>query len=126
MRILFANDGIGDAGGVQAYLDSVMTGLIERGHELGFLHYDRNENGRRLSSLSSVRYFGVLDLGLDSALDKIRTWRPQVCFSHNMQLLDIERKLLDEWPVVKLMHGYFGTCIGGQKTMSFPTPAPCD
>ena len=29
-------------------------------------------------------------------------------------------------PVVKFMHGYFGTCIGGLKMHAFPTPVSCD
>src|SRR6185503_2552758 len=28
--------------------------------------------------------------------------------------------------VVKFMHGYLGTCIGGQKRYGFPSPVPCD
>jgi glycosyltransferase involved in cell wall biosynthesis len=36
-----------------------------------------------------------------------------------------ERRLLDEWPVVKMMHGYFGTCISGLKTHGFPSMRAC-
>lgn len=125
MRILFANDGINDAGGVQAYIDTTMAGLIARGHDIGFLHYDRDDCHDR-NFFSTVRQFGVLEHGVDLALQKVREWSPHVCFSHNMQMLQLEQKLLDEWPVVKLMHGYFGTCVGGLKTLSFPTPTPCD
>ena len=27
---------------------------------------------------------------------------------------------LREWPIVKMMHGYFGTCVSGQKAFCFP------
>ena len=40
MRILIANDGFGDAGGVQTYLDAVAGGLAARGHELAVLYSD--------------------------------------------------------------------------------------
>ena len=40
MRILFANDGIGDAGGVQTYLAAVMPALAARGHSVALLHLD--------------------------------------------------------------------------------------
>jgi glycosyltransferase involved in cell wall biosynthesis len=43
-----------------------------------------------------------------------------------MDLLALERGLLDRWPVIKFMHGYLGTCIGGQKRFGFPTARPCD
>jgi glycosyltransferase involved in cell wall biosynthesis len=43
-----------------------------------------------------------------------------------MNVLDLDRALMARWPVVKFMHGYFGTCIGGQKRHGFPTAQPCD
>ncbi|HKS42661.1 MAG TPA: glycosyltransferase family 4 protein [Blastocatellia bacterium] len=126
MRILFANDGIGDAGGVQTYLDAVMPGLIARGHELAFLHYDRKSDSRISPGLARIPYFGILDSGVEPAIANAKAWGPHVCFSHNMNFLDVERRLLREWLVVKMMHGYFGTCIGGQKMHAFPAPTPCD
>jgi glycosyltransferase involved in cell wall biosynthesis len=63
---------------------------------------------------------------MHGALAGVRAWRPDVVFSHNMGPLEVERGLLDGWPVVKMMHGYFGTCIGGQKTHLFPRAEPCD
>ncbi|MGA9771235.1 MAG: glycosyltransferase family 4 protein [Blastocatellia bacterium] len=126
MRILFANDGIGDAGGVQTYLDAVMSGLIARGHELAFLHYDRKSESRISPALRRIPYFGILDSGVESAFASAKAWGPHLCFSHNMNPLDVERRLLEEWFVVKLMHGYFGTCIGGQKMHAFPAPRPCN
>ena len=126
MRILFANDGIGDAGGVQTYLDAVMPGLIARGHELAFLHYDRKSESRISPALARIPYFGILDSGVELAIANAKAWGPHVCFSHNMNFLDVERRLLEEWFVVKMMHGYFGTCIGGQKMHAFPARTPCD
>lgn len=126
MRVLFANDGIDDAGGVHTYLESVMSGLRARGHEVGLLHCNP-KNGSHISpALSSIPYFGVTDYGLDQVIEMAKAWGPQVCFSHNMSRLDVESRLLQSWPVVKLMHGYFGTCAGGQKTHSFPERRPCD
>ena len=52
-------------------------------------------------------------------------WGPAVCFSHNMRALDVERALLGRLPVVKMMHGYFGTCVGGQKMHAFPHTVAC-
>ena len=34
--------------------------------------------------------------------------------------LEVDERLADEWPTVKMMHGYFGTCVSGQKAFSFP------
>src|SRR5688572_30430308 len=116
MRILFANDGIGDAGGVQSYLDAVIPELIERGHELGFLHYDHIKHdpvqSRRAPELrKAISYFGILDLGEERALAGVKSWKADLCFSHNMNRLDIERRLLNQMAVIKMMHGYFGSCV---------------
>ena len=125
MRILIANDGFGDAGGVQSYLDAVMTGLRARGHQLAVLTRDPASSADRAAALDAVPRFSFAVEGLDLATEAVRRWRPDVAFSHNMERLDVERRLLDTMPVVKFMHGYFGTCIGGQKMFSLPTPRPC-
>jgi glycosyltransferase involved in cell wall biosynthesis len=125
MRILFVNDGLNDAGGVQSYLTAVTTGLLKRGHELCFLHCQSNKSLTLSSRINSFPYFSVEELGLEGALEKVKAFNPDVSFSHNMNRLDIEQHLIDLMPVVKLMHGYFGTCIGGQKTHLFPSAQPC-
>jgi glycosyltransferase involved in cell wall biosynthesis len=125
MRILFANDSVGVVGGVQSYLETVMQGLAARGHQLGMVHCDENTGNRISPSLSTIPHFSVMASGLRRAVDEIGSWSADVCFSHNMHRLDVERMLLDNVPVVKLMHGYFGTCIGGQKTFFMPKGDPC-
>jgi glycosyltransferase involved in cell wall biosynthesis len=125
MRILVANEAMGEGGGVDSYLRSVLPGLGQRGHDIGFLHYNRRaDNGPWPASLVS-RTFGVLDAGIDRVVSALETWMPDVCYSHNMQPLEVDRALLARWPVVKMMHGYFGTCIGGQKSFAWPRPRPC-
>jgi len=56
----------------------------------------------------------------------LRSFCPDVCFSHNMGPLEIDRRLVGLWPVVKMMHGYFGTCISGLKSHAFPARCACD
>ena len=69
---------------------------------------------------------GIEDTSEASVLQAVRQWRPDVCFSHNMRPLEVERALLAEWPVVKMMHGYFGTCASGLKMHAFPSTQACD
>lgn len=122
MRLLIANDGIDDQGGVDTYLRRVTAALRDRGHDVAFLHYARR---RPESDLPAEPAFGVLDAGRDAAVGHAAEWRPDVVFSHNMQPLDVESALLQRWPVVKMMHGYFGTCISGQKAYGLPSRKPC-
>jgi glycosyltransferase involved in cell wall biosynthesis len=126
MRILFANDGVADAGGVHTYLKAVMEGLAARGYELGFLHCERTTNKTVSPNLAAIPHFSVEDHGLERVMTEVKLWSPEVCFSHNMRQLTVERSLMDCFAVVKFMHGYFGTCIGGQKSFFFPGPAPCN
>lgn len=126
MRILFVNDGFADAGGVHSYLVSVMTGLRRRQHDLAYLHGGVRSSEGLGPELRTIPCFGSADTDRERALAEAGVWGPHVVFSHNMSFLDLEERLLEEWPVVKLMHGYFGTCIGGQKMFALPTRRPCD
>lgn len=126
MRILMANDGFGDAGGVQSYLDAVASGLLGRGHDVAFLHRDATPGPSAAPATCALTQFSIAHAGLDAALDAVTAWAPDVCFSHNMDRLDVDERLTARWPVIKFMHGYLGTCIGGQKRFGFPVVQPCD
>ena len=127
MRILIAHEAAAGGGGVESYLAAVIPALIARGHDLFFLHHNRRtEPGPTSVAPAGVLSASVADEGLAAAIERIRRWRPDVCFSHNMGPLDVEERLTSEWPVIKMMHGYFGTCISGQKAHAFPRILPCD
>ena len=42
-----------------------------------------------------------------------------------MRSLAIDERLARDWPVIKMMHGHFGTCVSGQKAFAFPTLVQC-
>jgi glycosyltransferase involved in cell wall biosynthesis len=125
MRILFANDGIGDAGGVQTYLAAVMPEIARRGHQVALLHLDPARGGEGSPAPAGAPHFCMQEMGVGPALEAARAWGPDVAFSHNMRPLEVERGLMEIVPTVKMMHGYFGTCIGGQKAHLWPRPEPC-
>ena len=126
MRILVANDGVGTAGGVQQYLEAVVPGLQARGHELRVLHTGVASTAAAAGALSGVPQIGAAVLGIDEAIAEAIDWNPDLAFSHNMQNLDLEQRLIESVPVVKFMHGYFGTCLSGLKTHGFPKVSGCD
>jgi glycosyltransferase involved in cell wall biosynthesis len=127
MRILVANDGFGDAGGVQRYLDACVGELVARGHDLAILHRDPVGHPSRVSdAIASLPQFSVAAAGLDGAIAASAGWTPDVCFSHNMNVLAVDRRLAAIAPVVKFMHGYFGTCASGLKRLVVGGPRPCD
>ena len=126
MRILVANDGFGDAGGVQTYLDAVIGNLAARGHELALAYC--SEQGAVDTSGASGRLprFHIPNADATSAFQSIQAWAPDLCYSHNMDDVRVDRRLGIGMPIFKFMHGYFGTCIGGLKTHMFPSPISCD
>jgi len=125
MRILLANDGFGDEGGVQRYLDAAVSGLRARGHELAIFHRDPIAPAGRVPSMAALPQFSVAGAGIDAAIAAARAWSPDVCFSHNMNVLAIDRRVAEVTPVVKFMHGYFGTCVSGLKRFGLPIVEPC-
>jgi glycosyltransferase involved in cell wall biosynthesis len=42
-----------------------------------------------------------------------------------MRHLEVDAAAASRWPLVKMMHGYFGTCISGHKAFGFPHVEPC-
>jgi glycosyltransferase involved in cell wall biosynthesis len=126
MRILIAHEAAAGAGGVESYLAALMPALAARGHQLAFLHQNsRSEQGPTRLLDARLPSVSVADEGLDAVVHTLRTWQPDVCFSHNMRALEIDERLAAEWPVVKMMHGYFGTCVSAQKAHAFPVATPC-
>jgi glycosyltransferase involved in cell wall biosynthesis len=126
MRILIAHEAAAGAGGVESYLAALMPALAARGHQLAFLHQNpRAEQGPTRLVDGRMTSASVADEGLDRAIQNVRAWQPDVCFSHNMRALEVDERLAAEWPVVKMLHGYFGTCVSGQKAHAFPRETPC-
>ena len=124
MKILIAQDALHSEGGVESYLAAIVPALRARGHSIAMLFVRRGEK-RPLTDHLDGPCVGIGPGQEDSAFVDLSAWRPDVCFSNNMAPLDIERRLLDCWPVVKFMHAYFGTCISALKTHEFPAGAAC-
>ena len=124
MRILIANEARTGAGGVETYLAAVADGLRGRGHDVALLCANSLLDAGP-TTISTAESWSVADSGFAAAISAARQWRPDVCFAHNMRNLDIDEALLGLGAVVKMMHGYFGSCVSGQKAFLFPTPVQC-
>jgi glycosyltransferase involved in cell wall biosynthesis len=126
MRILIANEALSGGGGVETYLATLVPALQAAGHDVGVLHDNpASQKGPQLIAPEGTWRTGVHDEGLDGAIARVRAFAPDVCFSHNMRALAIDARLVTEWPVVKMMHGHFGTCVSGQKAFAFPGVVAC-
>ena len=109
---------------METYLQSVIRALGDRGHQVALLYHRRSEAATPLRASAQLAV-GVEERGMDAALDELRQWGPDAAFSHNMGPLDVDRQLLARWPVVKMLHGYFGTCVSGLKMHAFPSAQVC-
>ena len=124
MRILLANEARRGGGGVETYLASLVEPLLGRGHDVALLYANPSAE-QAPTTIPAHDAWSVADDGLDRAIAAVRAWRPDVCFSHNMRPLDIDDRLTREWPTVKMMHGYFGACVSGQKAFTLPSVSAC-
>jgi glycosyltransferase involved in cell wall biosynthesis len=124
MRIAIAHDSIDTEGGVEAYLLSIVNELRARGHAIALLHHRRASATGPLRIAADVA-IGIEERGLEQSLAELRSWRPDVCYSHNMAPLQVDRALMREWSVVKMLHGFFGTCVSGLKMHAFPSERAC-
>jgi glycosyltransferase involved in cell wall biosynthesis len=124
MRIVVAHESVETEGGAETYLLSTIRELRSRGHQVALLHYRAAASRAALRSSAHVSV-SVEERGLDGAAADVAAWRPDVCFSHNMGPLDVDRRMLARWPVVKMLHGFFGTCVSGLKMHAFPSAAAC-
>ena len=124
MKILVAQDALHSEGGVESYLAAIIPALRARGHSIAMLFVRRGSAVPLVNGIDGP-CVGVAPERLDWALAEVNAWNPDVCFSNNMAPLDVERALLDQGPVVKFMHAYFGTCISALKTHEFPIGCAC-
>jgi len=124
MKIVVAHDSINTEGGVESYLLSVILELRARGHQLALVYHWRNTSRSALRSSAHLA-LGIEERGIGGVVEELRKWKPDVCYSHNMGPLEVDRHLLGERPVVKMLHGYFGTCISGLKMHAFPSAHAC-
>src|SRR5450759_181636 len=124
MRILLANEARHGGGGVETYLSSLVPRLEARGHEVALL-YANSAGETGPTRIVTRESWSIADEGLERALAVAGGWRPDVCFSHNMRLLDVDERLSGAWPTFKMMHGYFGACVSGHKAFAFPALEPC-
>lgn len=125
MRILIAHEAPAGGGGVESYLAAIMPALRARGHHVAFFCADARSGQGPTRLDDGPEVFSAGDEGLSAALERVARWAPDVCFSHNMGPLEVDEGLIAIAPVVKMMHGYFGTCISGLKSHAFPRVRPC-
>jgi glycosyltransferase involved in cell wall biosynthesis len=128
MRIAVVSSEGGVVGGREAYLGRVLPRLAARGHRLALAFVHAAAPGRLAlaETVPDAPVWYLESQGGEAVLDRLRAWNPDLLFMHGTgEEVEWERRLLKTFPAVLLAHSYYGTCISGSKTTSFPLRTPC-
>jgi glycosyltransferase involved in cell wall biosynthesis len=127
MRVAVINWSSRRVGGVEEYISILIPALHRAGHDVMFWHeLDVPVDRLRIDVPQGVRDICVADAGVESALEALRGWKPDVIYMQGVRDLSLERRLLNMAPAVFFLHTYTGTCISGGKTFTRPTVVPCE
>jgi glycosyltransferase involved in cell wall biosynthesis len=131
MRILLATAHRGVQGGAEKYLQALMPALAARGHAVGLLYEYPFETGpgsegRQIDAEARVPSWCANELGRAELLRALGDWAPDVVYSHGLDDPELERALVDRYPVMLYAHTYYGACISGRKCYAQPRLEPCD
>ena len=126
MRLLICSAFRRIQGGAESYLENIIPALAGRGHQIAFCAEREGDSNRPLIALPPpASQWCIAELGAQQALQRARHFAPELVFCHRLDDLGFERALQALGPSVFFAHNYYGTCISGSKTRSFPRPTPC-
>jgi glycosyltransferase involved in cell wall biosynthesis len=126
MRIAIAGHNGRQIGGTETYVAALIPELMRRGPEVAAWFETARGPGRPLVSSASATAVWTAGADPGAAVRELAGWKPDVLFIHGLQSLSTERAMLEIAPAVAFAHSYYGTCISGTKSHSFPVATPCD
>ena len=124
MRIAVATHTLARVGGVEAYVEQSVRGLIEAGHDVCVFTEDpraSTTDGLRVPAWTQAP--GEQGRTLTRA---VRSYAADVVIVHGLADPVVEESLAAMHPSVFFAHAYHGTCISGAKAYSFPAVRPCE
>jgi glycosyltransferase involved in cell wall biosynthesis len=126
MRIAILNALGRPWGGAGSYLRMVIPALVQRDHDIGFLHEIGDPPaGDPFALPAGSPSWSVEQSGVAQALEALSAWRPDVLVSHGLASPEVEARALQIAPAVFHAHAYYGTCISGAKMFRLPANMPC-
>src|SRR5687768_3604690 len=122
MRVAIGSWTARRVGGVEDYLSILLGSLAaHKGVEVAFWHeVDTPADRASVPLPPGVLSIDASAVGMDAAIAQLRSWRPDVIYSHGIQDPAAETRILDIAPAVLFVHTYVGTCISGTKMVSYP------
>jgi glycosyltransferase involved in cell wall biosynthesis len=126
MRIAVANFSSRRVGGAESYIEEVIAEFANSGHDVGlFVEIDVPVDRPSIRLPGDSPLWCVANQSVTGAIAAMREWHPDVIFAHGLVDPRNEAATLSVAPSVFFAHGYYGTCISGAKTNSYPKIVPC-
>jgi glycosyltransferase involved in cell wall biosynthesis len=126
MRIAVANFSSRRVGGAESYIEEVIAEFANSGHEVGlFVEIDVPADRAPIRLPDKSPLWCVANHAITGAIAAMREWHPDLIFAHGLVSPENEAATLSVAPSVFFAHAYYGTCISGAKTNSFPNVVPC-
>ena len=126
MRIAIVNWSKRKAGGAETYLERLVNGLLQAGHETAlFCEVDAPSDRNPISLPPDAPVWCTAEIGARAAMNALRGWHPDVIYGHGMIDPFVEAQTIETGPAVFFAHNYYGTCISGTKTFKYPVVRPC-
>lgn len=126
MRIAVVHWGRRELGGAEAYIGRLLPELRRLGHDVAlWSELDEPSDREPMPLPEGTPEWCAQHLGREPALAALRAWRPDLLYVQIVTDPDVEAAVLEVAPAVLFAHGYFGTCISGNKMHQSPVPTPC-
>ena len=103
-----------------------MKAMCDAGLDVAFFHeVDEPKERPPIDVANRVSVFSAASSGVDTAIERLSQWKPDVVYSHGLHDVRTVERLREVAPSVTFVHTYTGTCVSGTKTQMFPTPVAC-
>jgi glycosyltransferase involved in cell wall biosynthesis len=113
-------------GGAETTVAAPMADFTQAGHQVGlWCELDRPRDRGLIPVPDNQTSWCAELLGEATALAALRSWQPDVLLVHGLGDPATEDRILGLAPGVFFAHNYYGTCISGNKTFTFPRTRPC-
>jgi hypothetical protein len=107
-------------------MESMMQGMLERGHEIAFFHEtDDGSSVPFINTPNGCSVFGPFNNDIENSVQPIKDWRPDIILSNRLINIELEEAIRKLAPTIYITHNYLGMCISGSKTHTRPSPKPC-
>ena len=114
-------------GGAEIYLDQIIPGLREQGHEIAFAHEVATPEDREcIAPVDPALTWCASQSSVPVVLEQLRAWGPDLLFVHGLTQFAWLMEIVKTVPAAFFCHDYAGICISGTKTFQMLSNRSCN